>query len=422
MDGLGRREFLKRGALAAAVLSVAPFESFAFGPGALRLGVPTRRVVVAGAGLAGLVAAYELSRAGHDVTLLEARDRAGGRVRTVREPFAEGQHAEAGAARIPAEHELTLQYVKHFNLSLEYFYPERNYVHYRRGRRETIHWKSFEDKLGTYFGFEFGPDPRKIFRVRGGNDLLTQAFADRLKGRITYDAPVVAIEQDARGVRINFNRGGTRQALAADYFVCTIPFSVLRRVEFTPPLAADKRKIVETMQYTSASRVLVQFKSRVWGEPRLSGFGVTDAPTEIWQPTYTQPGARGILTTYPRGPLSEKLTAMPEEARLSSTVELLERVFPGARADFAAGVSKCWQEDEWALGAWGHPDEKLLPVITRPEGRVHFAGEHASRLASWMQGALESGLRAAREINETAARDNTSTLRRNLTNAARAET
>lgn len=419
MSGCSRRDFLIRGALAAAALSVAPFESFAWRPGGLRRGGAARRVVVAGAGLAGLVAAYELSRAGHDVSLLEARPRAGGRVWTVRAPFAEGQHAEAGAARIPAEHELTIQYVRHFGLSLERFYPERNFVHYRRGRRETIDWKSFEDKLGQYFGFEFGPDPRRIFRVRGGNDLLPQAFAERLGGRVVYDAAVVAVEQDERGVRVRFARGGARQTVAADYFVCTIPFPVLRRVEFVPPLAEDKRRVVETMQYTSASRVLVQLKSRVWGEPRLSGFGVTDDPTEIWQPTHTQAGAHGILTTYPRGPLSEKLTAMPEEARLSSTVELLERVFPGARAGYAAGLSKCWQEDEWALGAWGHPDEKLLPVITRPEGRVHFAGEHASRLASWMQGALESGLRAAREINDdAAARGHTSTDRRTLKNAA----
>ena len=396
---------MKTGALAAAGLSVLPFGGFDVRPGALARGGVARRVVVLGAGLAGLTAAYELTRAGHDVSVLEARSRVGGRVQTVREPFAENQHAEAGAARIPAEHELTLRYVKHFNLSVEHFYPEGRYVHYRRGKRETIGWKSFEEKLGEYFGFEFGPDPRGIYRIRGGNDLLPQAFAARLAGRITLDAPVVRVEHGDRGAQVFFRRAGGRQTVGADYVVCTLPFSVLRRVEVEPPLAEDKRRLVGGMQYASASRVLVQLKSRVWGEPRLSGFGVTDDPTEIWQPTYTQPGAGGILTTYPRGALSEKLTAMPEAARISSTVELLGRVFPGARAEFAAGLSKCWTEDEWALGAWGHPEEKLLPVIQRPEGRLHFAGEHSSRWPSWMQGAIESGLRAAREINDAAARD-----------------
>ncbi|HEV2764179.1 MAG TPA: FAD-dependent oxidoreductase, partial [Pyrinomonadaceae bacterium] len=317
----------------------------------------------------------------------------------------ENQHAEAGAARIPAEHELVLQYVRHFGLSVEQFYPASRFVHFRRGRRETVGWKSFEDKLGEYFGFEFGPDPRQIFRVRGGNDLLAKAFASKLGGRVALDSPVVRVGHDARGVRVDFKQGGGGQTVRADYLVCTVPFPVLRRVEIVPRLSEEKRRLVEGMQYSSASRVLVQLKSRVWGEPRLSGFGVTDDPTEIWQPTHTQAGARGILTTYPRGPLSERLTAMPEAERVSSTVALLERVFPGARAEFAAGLSKCWTEDEWALGAWGYHDEKFLPAIQRPEGRLHFAGEHTSRLPSWMQGALESGLRAAREINEASARE-----------------
>jgi monoamine oxidase len=80
-------------------------------------------VIIAGAGLAGLSAAYELQRAGYDVTLLEARTRPGGRVFTMREPFSDGLYAEAGAARIQDSHQFTLKYVKHFNLTLDPFFP-----------------------------------------------------------------------------------------------------------------------------------------------------------------------------------------------------------------------------------------------------------------------------------------------------------
>src|SRR5437762_13492072 len=74
--------------------------------------VAPKKIIIIGAGMAGLSAGYELSQACHDVTILEARTRPGGRVQTLREPFSEGLYAEAGAARIPDNHDLTLKYVK----------------------------------------------------------------------------------------------------------------------------------------------------------------------------------------------------------------------------------------------------------------------------------------------------------------------
>lgn len=77
---------------------------------------PRKRVLVIGAGMAGLCAAYELQRAGHAVTLLEAQTRLGGRIYTLREPFSPGLYGEAGAMRIPQSHRLTLAYVEKFGL------------------------------------------------------------------------------------------------------------------------------------------------------------------------------------------------------------------------------------------------------------------------------------------------------------------
>src|ERR1043166_6763064 len=106
-----RRDFIKAGALAAgASLIRLPWVSASITP---------KKIVIIGAGMAGLSAGYELSQAGHDVTILEARTRPGGRVQTLREPFSDGLYAEAGAARIPDNHDLTLKYVKLFNIPLE---------------------------------------------------------------------------------------------------------------------------------------------------------------------------------------------------------------------------------------------------------------------------------------------------------------
>src|SRR5918998_527787 len=75
-----------------------------------------QKVLVLGAGIAGLVAAYELLRAGHDPLILEAKSHVGGRIETLRQPFEEGLYAEAGAMRIPAAHTLTMHYVNKFGL------------------------------------------------------------------------------------------------------------------------------------------------------------------------------------------------------------------------------------------------------------------------------------------------------------------
>jgi monoamine oxidase len=116
-DSLDRRAFLKALAAASAVplagLARSPGEALAGGGGHHGGG---KRVVVLGAGVAGLGAAYNLMKRGYDVTVLEAQERPGGRVQTVRDGFERGGHAEMGAVRIFDTHEYTLRYVKEFGL------------------------------------------------------------------------------------------------------------------------------------------------------------------------------------------------------------------------------------------------------------------------------------------------------------------
>src|SRR5207249_11002087 len=119
---IDRRTFLKLGASAASA-HWASQHGWSFVPRPLPQAAPAKRILIIGAGLAGLVAGYELTQAGHDVIILEAKLRPGGHVLTLREPFSDGLYADAGAARIPDHHDLTLQYVQQFGLTLVPFYP-----------------------------------------------------------------------------------------------------------------------------------------------------------------------------------------------------------------------------------------------------------------------------------------------------------
>jgi monoamine oxidase len=98
--------------------------------------------------------------------------------------------------------------------------------------------------------------------------------------------------------------------------------------------------------------------------------------------------------------------ALSEEKRIAFVTEQMSRFYPAIGEYFEGGISKCWEEDPWARGAssWYRPGQmaELWPHMARPEGRIHFAGDHTSPYIRWMQGALYSGNRAAVEINEAA--------------------
>ena len=399
---ISRRKFLRATGLALASASLARPNLGSQAATILR--GPAKKVAILGAGMAGLVAGYELSQLGHDVTILEARMRPGGRVHTLREPFSDGLYAEAGAARIPDEHDLTHKYVKLFNLPLEPMYPARlsALTFDRNGTRREGPIDSFTEALGGYFGRDLGGNPSRWQKIKGGNDLLPKAFAQRLASKIYYGSPVVRIESDAKTVRVVFLHAGSPQTITADRVLCTIPFSVLRNVEM-PGFSERKLDVIKRAQYDAVARVYLQTRNRFWEEKGLSGFAFTRSAVEIWHPTWTQNGPRGILMTYARPGEAERITSLKDPERISDTLKELDGLFPGLQANFEGAATKCWLEDEWARGAWSFVGFFNFAKITDLEGgRIHLAGEHLSQWPSWMQGALSSGLRAVQEIDQAA--------------------
>src|ERR1043165_7777919 len=208
---INRRQFLKRSALIAAGLTLSGPRALAF------TGVDPKKIIIIGAGMAGLSAGYELTQLGHDVTILEARARPGGRVHTLREPFDAGLYAEAGAARIPDDHNLTLKYVKLFNLPLEPMYPTQlSALRFDSGVMQKVGMDGFTDALGKNFGSELDGSPSRWSKIKGGNDLLPKAFAVKLVDKILYESPAVKIDQDQNSVRVTFLRQGKQNTISGD--------------------------------------------------------------------------------------------------------------------------------------------------------------------------------------------------------------
>jgi monoamine oxidase len=388
---MNRRRFLSDALVAGVSVAALP-----------RIAFPRRapaKVLVIGAGLSGLVAAYELRKQGYDLTVLEAQNRPGGRVHTLRS-FGEKLWADAGAARIPNSHDLTLKYVNEFKLPLLPFYPtEDKFRRLTDGKPEAVGWDGFREATSFVMSLN---KPSYWRKIDGGNDLLPKAFATSLGTSIHYDSPVIKIEQDDKKVRVAIRNNGSVGSVEGDYLLCAVPATMLSAIDVGAALPQVKIDAIRSIKYDSASRVFLETKVRFWLEDKWNGFGFGDDSAEVWNSTFGEGGTHGILQSYLRGGYSMNLTRMSEPDRIQYTISKLSTLFPALNSNVIKGLSKCWSEDPWVKGAWAHSLPNNADLVRSPERRIFFAGEHISNNPSWMQGALESGLRVVNEIAATA--------------------
>jgi len=246
-------------------------------------------------------------------------------------------------------------------------------------------------------------DSRSYLKIEGGMDRLPRAIAARLKDAIHYNCELTRLERTATGVRATCRTPAGMDIFAANRAVLAIPFSTLKQVAIEPAFSPQKTKIIQSLIYHEATRFLLQTKTRFWTKAGLNGGARTDGPADIWDMSYGQKAARGLISlTTGNTAIDQRLSSLPEAGRAQFGAGLAKQAFLELESELQKTYVQRWSENPFARGAFTvfRPGQMTAwaPVMGLPEGRVHFAGEHIAPFNGWMEGALWSGERAAQEI------------------------
>ena len=229
--------------------------------------------------------------------------------------------------------------------------------------------------------------------VAGGNDRIALALAERLGAAVRISTPASCVAWSERGVVVR--AGGDE--LAADACVVAIPAPHALEVTWDPPLPGWKRDALAAVRYGQAAKLFMPLAAPAPPSQTLS------VPLRFW--TWTQRGAP-VASSFAGS--SSALEALEVDRGPDRWADAVRRLRPDLEYDEAPPLLSTWHDDPWARGAYSARtlssplDDKAL---ARPFGAVAFAGEHtAGNLHGLMEGALRSGLRAAREVEELLSR------------------
>jgi monoamine oxidase len=474
-----RRRFL--GTSAAAVAGA----TLAF-PGIARAQGQAPRVVILGAGTAGLTCAYRLQQNGINATVYEASPRIGGRMYSLRNFFPDDQTAELGGELIDTGHTairslareldvelLDLAYLDH-STGHDYFIDgklhraDADWIESFRpiaaairrdigqsGEHCDVGWnhatpvgKRLDDmsvaewlarhrfsgplvkviqaayvgefgleldeqsalnllcSVGTEedsFGIFGGSNER--FRARGGNGMIPIRLAQELERPIETGTVVESIRNKGEGFEITVRRGGSSAAIAADVVVTTIPLTVMRSLDLSRLSLTDaQRGTIGNLGYGTNSKMMAGLNARPWVELNVSAYTFTDLPFQAcWDTSRGQAGQHAILTNFTGGKQGLRIGEGALQDRAREFVADADKVFPGTAAAYTGkAVRQIWPKQEWTRGSYTcyRPGQyqRYGGALEEPQGRLVFAGEHTMEENGFMNSAVESGERAAKQV------------------------
>jgi monoamine oxidase len=432
-------------------------------------------VIVLGAGLSGLHAAQILEESGLSVTVLEADNRIGGRVRTLTDT---PEKPESGGSEVGALYARVRDQAQRFNLELRPWQVERldfalniggelmspkdwptspkntlpealrklppmavssAFLPKESGLKELDSWledarntpdpslydfytsKGADEATMKYLSLSNQADSLKdeslfwtlrgqkmlewargsgpFSHVVGGMSKVPIAMAGSLKGNIVLNMPVEGIATDKTGATVSCVGG---KKFRGRFVVCTLPASVLRTIKLTPALPALQAEAVAALPYGQSTSIFFAIKEKFWEVDGLGSSLWTDGAAGRAYNWLVPNG--NYIWMYLTGPVNQRLRKATDAEALQYATNALHQARPSTKGRIEPLAAVNWSANPWSRGtfAYRRPGQiaKYANIIAAASGRVHFAGEHTAVLQSGLEGAMESGERAAMEVLE----------------------
>jgi monoamine oxidase len=448
---LSRRKFIRNVALSTGglLLGAESFGNFVVGK--------KPKVIIIGAGFAGLAAAYKLKQRKIDFVILEARNRIGGRVFSRTIDADEKLVVELGGEWVGNSHKRMIELCDEFKLTLfdnylntRLIYKGEYFDKGQWGFSET--WeKKFKQMKADYKKLtdagarkldkidfwrylvnngcdgkdlelkelmdstDFGESLRHVSayaaigeyaesddtnemdkKIKGGNERLAYALKDAIGAdKIMLQHKVEKIEQGSK-VKVTCAEG---HVFDGDFIICTIPTFSAKKINWIPALPAETKLAMNELQYARINKNAMLYSERFWKDESFDL--VTDQPGHyFYHATKNQPSKKGVLISYAIGDKAPVIKAQTDAWKADMINMSLKTAFGDTKQFLEKQEDYYWGDDEYSKGAYAMYGVGqwfgILPVLQKPFMRTHFAGEHLSDAwQGFMEGAIETGEAAA---------------------------
>jgi monoamine oxidase len=449
-----RRSFIKQSALASAGILLAQSSYSNIFPG------KKTKVIIIGAGFAGLAAALYLYKKKIDFVVLEARSRISGRVFSHTMDNKENLVIELGAEWVGNSHERIHNLCNEFGLGLQNNQFETDLIYKGKHYRNTEWgysegWQAkFKSILEDYPKFsaadkikldkmdwwrylvnsgcggqdldlrelldstDFGESIRQVsafaalaeyaesseknemdLKIKGGNSMLAKKIAEKIgEDKILKDHAVIKIVQTGAGVTVYCSNGKT---FAGDKIICTAPTFAVKKIDWQPALPAIYIAAINQLQYARINKNPLLFTERFWGAENFDM--VTDqSPHYFYHATKNQSSKKGVLISYSIGDKAAVVANQDDGWRTEIIAQTLNPYFGNIKNMLESQVNHYWGNDEYSHGAYALYGAGqwfgVQPVLKRSHIHTHFAGEHLADWQGFMEGAVNTGEEAAARI------------------------